>query len=203
MKKILLSSIVLFSMISFAQRPDLVGQIESLATDIRQEARYTNADRETLLEVREQLQKSLDLLQNGQSGGYSKDCFDFAYAKYYSNMNSTQATDKAIALCKNVADIELLKFAYEKYYSNMNSTQAMDRAANAATSQMRGKMQILKFAYEKYYSNMNSTQAMDRAIEKTALVGRNSSTCVSDLYARYYQNMNSTQALDKAFEQCR
>jgi hypothetical protein len=204
MKPIIIYVALTLSMLANAQRPDLAGQIEALASEIRQEARYSNADRETLLEVREQLQRSLDLLQGGgQSGGYSKDCFDFAYAKYYINMNSTQATDKAIQACKQVEDVELLKFAYEKYYINMNSTQALDKAVNAANRQMRGKMEILKFAYEKYYINMSSTQALDRSIEKSSLVGRGAITCLKDLYSRYYQNMNSTQALDKAFEQCR
>jgi hypothetical protein len=203
MKARLLISFLFFTLTSNAQRPDLTGQIETLASDIRQEVRFTTADRETLLEVRDQLQRSLEILQGGQSGGYSKDCFDFAYAKYYSNMNSTQATDKAIETCKQVVDMELLKFAFEKYYTNMNTTNALDSAVKAANRKMRGKIEILKFAFEKYYINMNTTRAMDKSVENTSLVGRAALTCIKDLYSRYYQNMNSTQALDKAFEQCR
>lgn len=196
-------SAILVSTSVFAQTQDQIKeQISSLAREIRNEAITSNASNDSLLQARTLLEDALDLLKSQGSGGGSKDCIDFAYAKYYASHSSSVAADKASAACKIIEDVDVAKFAYEKYYSASSPDVAMDKATLVSTSAQKNKLDMIKFAYEKYYSASSASVAMDSAGKGVAKVRRGQLSCLQSLYTKYYSSNSASVAMDKALAGC-
>lgn len=196
-------SAVLLSTSVFAQSQDQIKeQISSLAREVRNEAITSNASNDSLLQARTLLEDALDLLKSQGSGGVSKDCFDYAYAKYYAASSSSVAADKASAACKIIEDLDVAKFAYEKYYSASSAEVAMDKSTLVSSSSQKNKLDMIKFAYEKYYSASSASVAMDSAGNGVAKVRRGQLSCLQSLYAKYYASHSASVAMDKSLAGC-
>jgi len=203
MKHLLVSFLLLIFSQNLLATDAQIGRINRLVKDIRIESDVTNASDESLQQVIDHLEQALDLLkQDSNNGGYKKECFDYAYAKYYLDSSSSVATDKAIAACKKVEDLSILKFSYDKYYLALSATNAMDKAVQIAVLPLKGKMDMLTFAYDKFYLTLNADSSMTKAGQGIARVKKNSLQCLQDLYTNYYRTDSSDSAMTKAINGC-
>lgn len=195
---------LLFATPGFAQsNPNLVQQISELSRQIRISAATTEASDKSLVEALTLMEDALVLIESKSSNnGPNSECFNYAYNKYYSSNTSTVATDKAIAACKKIADLNIAQFAYDRYYSSNTSSVAMDKAAQISGVSQKGKLDMIQFAYEKYYSSNTATVSMDRAGNGVANVPRGSLQCLKDFYDRYYGSNTPSVAMDKTLAAC-
>lgn len=75
----------------------------------------SEASQASIDEAEEKLRDVIELLTADSNDSDSPDsnfeaCYDYAYQKYYSQLSSTNAADKASALCKGKMDMEVVKF---------------------------------------------------------------------------------------------
>ena len=203
MKYLLVSVLVLVFSQNLLATDAQIGRINRLVKDIRSESDTTNASDESLQQAIDHLEQALDLLkQDSNNGGYNKDCFDYVYSKYYLDSSSSVATDKAIAACKKIDDLAILKYSYGKYYLALAASSAMDKAVQIAVLPLKGKMDMLSFAYDKFYLTLTADSSMTKAGQGISRVKKNSLQCLQDLYANYYRTDSSDSAMTKAINGC-
>lgn len=204
------ASVLIGLTISFSVHasPTVVRDIVRLSRAIENAAPVSGIPEENLLEVREKLSEALDLLQAGDGEPNEPTlplpgCVDFAYEKYSMNLSSPVATDKAIAACKKIVDLNVAKYVFEKHNINLNATVSMDKAAEQSNQTVRGKFQVISIAYDAYVLNLSSTVAISRSLTNAATVSKQSAACLKSLYDKYAVNLSPTVAMDKAFEGCK
>lgn len=182
--------------------PDIKEEIVELSRAVRASTLTSKASSQSLQEAREHLRKALNLL-DGEDDGSSgvEGCFKFAYEKYYVSQSSSVATDKAVAACKKIDDLDVAKFLYEKHYVSATASAAMDLAAEGSI-RSRGKLEIVSFAYEKFYVSLSASAAAKKAGEESRRVPRNGLACVKELYEKYYQSMTAAAAMSKSLQGC-
>lgn len=207
LKKLVLTSLLVAQTIFAAEGN--VSTVVKLANTVKSVALTSEASQENIDAVEVKLRDAIELLtsespstgNSGNSGEFVA-CYEFAYQKYYINLNSSNAADKATAACKAGLDLEVAKFLYEKYYINLNAVNSMDKAAAGSGKQQRGKLDLIKFMYEKHYINLNSSISADKAVEGAAKLNRDSLVCVQKLYATYYVSHNATNSVNSAVAGC-
>ena len=199
---VLVLATVFSATFTFAQSTELLReQIATLSRDIRQESATSQASWESLSKARNLIEEALDLVK-GSGAGMSKDCFDFAFAKYFSASSTSVATDKAAAACKIIKDLDVMKFAFQIYFSSSSATAAMDKTILASDASQKGKLDMIRFAYDKYFSASSASVAMDNAVKAVAKVPRGQILCLQNLFAKYFSSSSVKVAMDKAAEGC-
>lgn len=209
----MLKHVVIFSLIAvqvvFAIEGD-VSKVVKLANTVKSVAFASEASQENIDEAEAKLREVIELLtsqssssgRGGSSQGEFGSCYDFAYQKYYISLSSSNAADKASAVCKVGIDLEVAKFLYEKYYISLSAVNAMDKAAKGAEKGSRGKLQMIKYMYEKYYISLNSANAADKAVEGASKLKKNGQGCIEKLYASYYVSQSAANAMNSAVTSC-
>lgn len=210
MKFVFLTSMIIVS--AFFQSVALADQstvrdIVNLSRSIENAAGVSGISDANLSQAKKKLQDVLQLLTTGheptEPGLPMPDgCFDFAYAKYFETFSSEGATDKAIAACKIITDMNVLRFAFQKNYETLSAAGAMDKSARQAGPNMQNKIELVTFAFNIYYQMLSSAAAIELAATNSAKVSTQSLTCVQSLYDKYQQTLSPKGALDKAFAGC-
>ncbi len=185
-----------------------IDKVLKLANTVKTVAVTSDASDESFKQATEKLREVIDLLSEDAGSGGSNTgndfvaCYDFAYQKYYSTMNSAAAADKATVACKGGVELDVLKFLYEKHYASNNAATAMDLAVAGSSKKMRSKLDMIKFMYEKYYSSMNASQAATKASAGAQKAKKDGLPCLQKLYASYYQSQSAATAMDNAVNSC-
>jgi hypothetical protein len=185
----------------FAQaNEELISEINDLSRAIRQATLETQATEQELKLARDSMFEALELIES--SSGSNKACFDFAFEIYRHSTSDLNATDKALAACKIIADLKVAQYAYDIYRNSTSNANALDKATNGATRDQKGKLDIIQFAYEVYRHSTSDESALKAALTGVAHVKRGSIECVKEFYERYNDSTSNSNAMNKALESC-
>lgn len=201
----LLIGFLFFSQISVAvASPADIATIVNLSSQINIAAKNTKASDSQLKFIIQNLQTSLNTLNTatGSTVPNTGECFNFAYSKYYGFYGSVDATNKAVAACKKIADLSIAQFFYNKYYGAYSSVDAMDEAAQRADQSVLGKLDMIQFAYSKYYGSYSSIDASNTAYKVIVPVSAGSLGCLQMLYPKYYGPMSAVDAMNATAAAC-
>lgn len=186
--------------------PAVVRDIVNLSRSVENAANVSGIPEENLVAARDKLKEVLDLLSGTDPGNPGNpgtpDCVDFAYNKYYETFPSQQATDKAVAACKIIADMNVVQYLFDKHYAELTAGAAMDKAASQSGQAVRGKIQIITFAFDAYFQDLTSSASATKAATNAARVSTKALSCLQSLYNKYFESLTAAASMDKAFDGC-
>ncbi len=204
MKSLLLATLVVLTANVYANTAErLVKKSERINKMVKRNAEsMTNSEIRDALLLLNDLRDVVTGNSNGNGGFDRQECIDYTYQQYYKSLNSSDATDKAVAACKRYKNINALKALYNSAYRSYNSVDAMDLAVKYGGQDSKGKTPELKYLIEKYYVSLNGADSAKRAGMALIKIERNSLGCLKSMYEKYYRSYNAATSADKAVDAC-
>lgn len=89
---------------------------------------------------------------------------DFSYPIFDRSNTSEVAMDKAIAACRNVTDVAILRWLFEKYDLSNATEVAVNKALDGAKTVNTNSLQCITRSFEAYNRSSISEAAMNRAL---------------------------------------
>lgn len=204
---VMLFASVLFTATSYAASKQEVSELLRLN---RQALLQTEVDSVQLDEVASLLESALFILEGNGLGGGSIDqkaCLDFATEQYKAaSYSPATAMEKAMAICKTVKDVKIVKFRVEKYKAaSYSPASAMEKATQATTDDVRGKFDIVEYATEKYIaSSYSPASSFEKAIGVAKNLSKNAFPCFQTAVESYIaSSYNPASAVEKAVLLCK
>ena len=203
MKYLILFLTLFLTLESYAQsRGDALRQIRRKVVEIEDATYETEASMQSLAKALKDLEKIRRNLVNGSDDSIYQGCVDFSYPILDRFMSSSDALDRAMAICPEVTDLEVLNFVYTQLDRVMSGRDAITKAAQVAREDLTDKLEVLTYAFEKHNRNHSRSSAIEKAIKNARISSINAVVCFKKYYPTYSRSQSSSAAMDRTAQTC-
>lgn len=203
MKYLILFLTLFLTLESYAQsRGDALRQIRRKVVEIEDATYETEASMQKLAKALKDLEKVRRNLLNGSDDSIYQGCVDFSYPILDRFMSSSDTLDRAMAICPEVTDLEVLNFVYTQLDRVMSGRDAITKAAQVAREDLTDKLEVLTYAFEKHNRNHSRSSAIEKAIKNARISSINAVVCFKKYYPTYSRSQSSNAAMDRTAQTC-